>query len=106
MAIEEKIEQAALAQDAERNFCSEGGVGRGYARTKLGMEDVTCVRALGFDAAENFKGNFSGWTDGHRVPSEHIHRGGGKFCCARSCCSQGSRIAFASNSTRGHRPDN
>lgn len=65
MALEKKIEQAAPAKDAHREFGGERRVGRVDLCAELGVQQVARVRTFGFDAAENVVGDFSRDADGH-----------------------------------------
>ena len=71
LAIEQEIEKAAPAQHAHSHFGGERGVFGRYARAKLGMQHVACIRAFRFDAAQHFKCNRSRWAYRHRTMKSH-----------------------------------
>src|SRR5271156_4324839 len=63
MLLEQKIEEAAPAQDAHHQFGCQAGVFWFYACAQLGVQQVAGVCAFGFDAAQHFVGDFSGGAD-------------------------------------------
>lgn len=78
MAFEQKIEQAAPAQDAERQFGGERRIGGGDFGFEFGVEQIARIGARGFHAKQDLERDSPRWADGHRVPSEHTRTATGK----------------------------
>lgn len=68
MALDEEVEKATPAENAEGQFGRQRGISRLNAGVELAVKDVCGIGALGFDAAQNFEGDLSGDADGHGIP--------------------------------------
>lgn len=68
MALDEKVEKATPAENAEGQFGGQCGVSGLNARVELGVKNVRSIGSLGLDAAKRFEGDLPGNTDGHEIP--------------------------------------